>query len=488
MRQLMIFAALALLVAGQVSAATVEDLRKEVDALRKELIAKPDTAVNPIGRADALVESKYGPNAPVATKSGKLTIGATMQIWYRSIQNDNRDWTDQTQLGGDGGQNETFDNDTFQLRRIILKFGYEINKNISGLVLVDTAIEPNSWPPYPQNQGGTYLNSARGPAAAQGGTGVTPLFLLDAWINYHDVVPRHDFRIGQFKRKMGDEGSRPSDFLDFVDRAFISQISHISYDIGFEGHGAWVDDRIQYWFGVQNGTATALTVPRFNRSDDNDEKNFFGAIQVRPVWKNEKWGSLEFSYSAMSGVGGEAANHTPGDAPVNGLNRRDTSQFMHYATAKYLPGGPVKGWWLLGEWAQFRDRFAPNQVRTGDANFTTNPAPFEIDGWYISTGYRLCDSIFAKGLPKWAKPIEFTYRYESFRNLFYHDLVTPERKLDVFKTTVNTAGINYNFKGHNAKIMLNYNWVNEEDEVDNDVRQVREVRNNNLAVQFQVSF
>ena len=115
-------------------------------------------------------------------------------------------------------------------------------------------------------------------------------------------------------------------------------------------------------------------------------------------------------------------------------------------------------------------------------------APFNLQGWYIATGYKLCDSRWKDRLPGWTKPFEFTYRHEVFHNLFYFDPNFPERRLNAYATTVNTAGVNYNFKGHEAKVMVNYNWVDEDDNHNSGERQTRDVRNDSLAVQFQVSW
>jgi hypothetical protein len=116
-----------------------------------------------------------------------------------------------------------------------------------------------------------------------------------------------------------------------------------------------------------------------------------------------------------------------------------------------------------------------------------NPATFDIQGWYVSTGYKLADSIWADKVSKWVKPMEFTFRYETMRNLFFPDLTYGGRRMDIFSTTVYTAGINYYIKGHNAKLQINYNWVREEDPA-KALRPVREVNNDNLVVNFQVAW
>ena len=84
--------------------------------------------------------------------------------------------------------------------------------------------------------------------------------------------------------------------------------------------------------------------------------------------------------------------------------------------------------------------------------------------------------------------MEFAFRYEVMENLFFQDLVHPTKHVDEFKTQVFTAGINYYIVGHNAKLQVTYNWVDEETPDQGPHRQVREVRNDNLLISFQVGW
>lgn len=142
--------AVAFALSGAVWAAD-EELRRELDRVKKELedmrsvkgeLAKlkrqQGLANAPIGSADAIVENKYGPNAGVTTKQGKLTIGGLVQVWYYTIQNDNLGLFDDITPGENGGgdSNETKDNDGFRIRRTELKFTIDIHENVTVVVMI----------------------------------------------------------------------------------------------------------------------------------------------------------------------------------------------------------------------------------------------------------------------------------------------------------------------------------------------------------------
>ena len=475
---------------------TVDDLRSEVESLRKSMSDKHTE--RDVSRA---IESKFSGqiNAPVQTKAGRLKIGGLLQVWAYTIQNDNTGVVDLDQIAIDADAtaptNEIKDNDSFRIRRAELSFTLDITENITSVITVDFARE-NTFPFLPTNQansdgGAAFLDSCgcegelSDPRGLAAGAGTANRITKEAYIHYHDFVPHHDFKVGLFSRHLGEEGSRDDSQLDFAERAMISQLSYVR-DLGLQVHGSWWDNRLEYWLGVFDGAGTAYQ-ERGNRSDDNDEKDLAGTLRVFPVRNNETWGTLEVGYSLMNGVGGESAGHLPGTNPVNGLNRRVTTHSLEYIWLGYAPGGAVKGWWMRGEWGQYRDRFAPSEASSGLDVVSTDPAPFNIQGWNVSTGYRFDRMPCHEKLLRALRYMEFTFRYDVMQNFFFHDLVAPTRRFDVFKTQVYTAGINYQIS-ENAKLQLNYNWVLEEDHVDKDDRQLREVRNNNLVLNLQVSF
>jgi hypothetical protein len=503
--------------------APVDDLRKEVENLRREISKREEGKGSPIGRVDDMTASKYGPNTQVETKAGKLQIGGLVQVWYQHIGNDNVGIV--TAAGGNaldnsqGGfpppePNEKLDNDTFRVRRTELRFSLDIHENISAYIMIDPARESNILftpvPTFPQHNA-VFSNPGLAQGIGQVGANNTiiPQLLQDAYINYHGVIPYHDFTIGQFKPPSGEEAWRNSGQLDFVERAMVTGVSNVR-DIGLMAHGSFLDGRVQYWAGVFNGPdGTVLTDPELveggNRTDDNDAKDIAWRIAVRPVWNEECWyGRLELGYARTDGIRGEAGHGYDVTRAINGLNRQQTDINRNDAWLWYRPNGPVKGMWLRGEWANFRDRYSP-RARTnllfiggetnadGDTIGQLDPKAVTVGGWYAAVGYRLSDSIFANdldncgGLTGWMKNLEFAFRYETFENIAAEDLVRPDRETDLFKTNAYTFGVNYYIKRHDAKIQANYVVVDEPDD-GNLSRGLREVSNNVFVVNFQVMF
>jgi len=504
-----------------------EDVKAELAKLRDEVkqLKADKSASRPIeGRATAVTDQKYGPDAAVKTKAGRLTLSGLVQVWYYGIQNDKLgvfgDLTPGANRGGD--TNEGKDNDGFRVRRAELKFTMDINENITAVVKIDPAREATSYPNLPTatrisaptlglGAAPTGFSSSNFAQDVAGGSGTTNRLLQDAYILYHSFVPHHEFQIGQFKPQFGEEGIRDSAQLDFAERSILGQLGD-KRDLGVAVRGYWWDtDRFQYWFGAFDGAGNYLgTSGDFqNRADDNDQKDLLYRLLVRPLWKQETWGSLEIGGGSEFGFHGESGSYralTTGaasdPAQVDGLQRAHTDAAVrHAAWAYYAPGSYLKGFWLRGEWQYIRDTNAQNAVNMNSSTSAGaavtfqqhSPAPMHVWGIYGSLGYKLSDSIWNDcGMPGWLRPFEFVARYEQFQNIWFMD-PAYSRRTNVANTKIVTTGFNYYIKGHNAKVQFNYNWVNESDNhafttAAGVVSQTREVRNDNFILNFQVAW
>jgi hypothetical protein len=473
-------------------------MKKEMATLRKDNDDLKMKFAPVKSSVDKALDGKYGPGSAV-TKTGKLTISGLVQVWYYSIENDNKQLFEDKVVNNISDTGEALDNDSFRIRRTELKFGVDINQHVKAEIMIDPAREAGSFPGFASNTGASKRGVNGNLTATRSGDAGGPAgnrLLQDAYIHYHGHIPHHDFKIGQFKPPFGEEGIRSSSQLDFIERSFIGQLGD-ARDLGLSIHGEWWKERFQYWLNVFDsaGNFHGSGGQQQNRSDDNDEKDFGFRVLARPVWNHERWGSLEIGGSSQFGKHGEAAGSNVIDNAVNGLNRNETWAMRHAIWASYKPGGPVRGWWMRGEWAYFKDRHTPSTVidlleNDLDANGTQDDGnPFSTQGFYVATGYKLMDGRWSEDVPHWMKGFEFTARYDVFQNVQVADLVTPNQT-DVFKTQVYTAGINYYIKNQNAKIMLNYNIVDNPEGRDNagnrNFRQ--DVKNNSIVVSFQVAF
>ena len=516
-----------------VAAATVDvdALKKEVERIREEIKHQDDPALATTSKLDNVALDKYGPNDKVTTRAGALSISGLVQVWYQTIQNDSRGIivpvnNGNNQLGGlrlPGGNftgpvseaGSVSDNDTFRIRRTELRFALDITDNISAYVMMDPSREANStFTPAPANPNhNAHFNN---PHLADGSgrqfsNGITPQLMQDAFISVHDLIPHHDFQMGQFKPPSGEEAWRRSGLLDFVDRSMVTAINNVR-DIGVMVHGTWFPSkkgdpstgRLQYWFGAFNGpNGTVLTDPELveggNRSDDNNAKDFCWRISGQPVWDAEKWyGRLEVGVARTDGYRGKSGNSFNPNSFINSTDRTVTAINRQAAWLWYRPGGPTRGWWMRGEWGSGHDRYSENSQ--GGADGTTllgfgqlTPAPVTASGWFFSTGYKLSQSKFAdsfdktcpKLLGKALKNSEFTYRYEAYQNIATESLTETDVRTSLFKTAVNTVGYNYYIDGYKTRLQANYFFVNEPREPS---RGLRGPRADMFVLNFQVSY
>ena len=463
-----------------------EELRKEIDDLRKQLYAN-DAQQTTINSVDALTDCQACRDGDhnVTTRSGKLEIGGLLQIWEHSIHNDRRDVF--SNVG-----NSVRNNDSYRIRRSELKFTMQMNDCISAVIMVDPAREATSFAPAPSNQGlfkSTPANTAiiNGTPIAntivgqvQTGAGTANKLLQDAYINFHDLIPHHDITVGQFKPPAGEEGLRSNANLDFCERAMVTQLNELR-DLGIQLHGSWWDDcdtkigRLQYWVGAFDGAGNFFnTAGDFqNRADDNSSKDVAGKLMIRPLWTDCIWGRLELGVWGQYGKhGGSGDLSVDGTAPVNGLNRLETDAHRVGAWFMYKPMGCLRGLWSRGEYGEVRDRTVPSSVDafglgSGPNGEQAAPNPFKRRGWYGSVGYKLTDSIFADRLSKGGffnnllQPVELAFRYERFGNIIVEDPAYPDARTKVYDTNVMTAGVNYYVWAYKHRIQLNYMRVRE---------------------------
>lgn len=500
----------------------IEQMKAELQTLRQQVNTRESTVRPSSGGVERALDSKYGPQATVTTKNGKLTIHGLVHVWYQAFQKDNNGL-----FAGAGpaplvDTNEGQDNNGFRIRRSELMFVMDIHENITATVLIDPTAEAGSFPLVTDNQGlhkrannvAPEFDAANGPGlgstgqirSVQGGSGGVPGLLEDAFINYHGVIPHHDFTIGQFKPQLGEESIRSSAALDFVERSFVG-LQNDTWDLGAAVHGTWWDDRFQYTVGVMDGAGNlrGSAGSTYNRADDNDQKDGTYRVLVRPLWgssdcecSRDKWGKMELGFSGRFGRKGESGGPDSINSPINGLNRRRTWSSMYDAWGYYAPGGPLTGLWLRGEWALIKDRNAPGTVAddsaaggtdlgntgSGSGQGQSNGKPFTTQGFYGAIGYKLSDSIFRDDLCGTLRNVEFAFRYDSFQNVEIADLVRPDHT-DVYKTDVYTGGVTYYIKGNNARIQANYNAVRDPS---GNSHNFHNVRNDSFVISFQVAF
>lgn len=500
--------------------AQIDDLNKEINDLRNTLNSRPVAPLEKSNVDQALAGHGCDTTPlPVKTRNGKLTIGMLVQVWYYDFQQDRRGLFDGAGSSGVVDTNSTQNNSGFRVRRTEMYFGMDINENINSFLNWDPDREASTYPFIYDNTAnqsafkrlnlvnpeydafiGPGLGNTSVVSGVQTGAGGLNRSFKDAFINFHGVVPHHDFTVGLFKPKLGEEGIRNAGELDFVERAFIPfVVDDITRDTGAMVHGTWWGDRFQYWMEVSNGIENfyGSETGTYLRANDHTSMDYSYRVLFRPLWNDLSdkcnWkGRLELGMSSKMGDHGASGGSDPSIAPVNGLNRQSNWAVFHDAWGYYGFGGPMRGWWVKGEWGLIHDRNAPASVLddTGaggasGGNAQSNPQPFTSQGWFVSTGYKLSQSGFADCVSPILKPLEFCVRYDTFQNVEVANPADPGLT-DRYKTTVITGGVNYYIKGHNAKVQANVITNRQPD--GGLSHHFHDVRNSAFVLNFQVYY
>ncbi|HLX63761.1 MAG TPA: hypothetical protein VKX17_20995 [Planctomycetota bacterium] len=515
-----------------------EALQKSIDELKKKMSAEI-TGEKTADVVDQAVFRTVGfgveENNGVKSCMGRVTISGLVQVWYESVQNDRfgvfRGAPVFTAAGGipsfRAEDNVGNSIDTFRVRRTELRFKIEITDKVGAFIMMDPARESNTlFAPIPtllRHNEKTTIS-----ADFQNGTVSTfhPSLLQDGYIVVHDFDtgmfddkkngPHHTFAIGQYKPPAGEEASRDSGSLDFVERAMVAGVNNVR-DLGAAIYGTWFDERFKYQLGFFNGpSGTVLTDPEVveagNRPDDNNAKDFAWRLQGRP-WnvvdpKTKAWYGLETGIFRTDGVhGGAGQEFDPNFGVLNTLDREKTHITRQGAWLYLKPNGPVRGLWVRGEYGRLHDIFGGDAKTTAlgigsvdllNTNFRgssffsqADPQPVSVHGWYASTGYKMSDSPFSEALLKKKcrladalNGMEFCFRAEAYQNIATENLVRPDRKTDLFYTTVYTIGANYSMNS-NTRLQANYLFVVDPSSPSHGIA---EVKNNVFVVNFQLKF
>jgi len=511
-----------------------ESLQNAIENLKKKMSENttPEVIDSTLFRDGLLCPPEI---QPVRSNIGKITITGLTQVWYESFQNDRkgvfRGAPVFTVAGGkpvfSAEDNSGNDIDTFRIRRTELRFKVDINDKLGAYVMIDPAREANTlYSPLPtllrHNIKTTISNDFRNGTVSS----FHPSLLQDAWVVVHDfdngffddqkAVSHNTFAIGQFKPPAGEEASRDSGSLDFVERSMVTGINNVR-DLGAALYGKFFDDRLKYQLGFFNGPAgTVLTDPEVveagNRPDDNNAKDFAWRIQGRPWSIDEKdlkfkYG-LELGYFRTDGVhGGAGQDFDPNFGVLNKLDRRNTHISRQGAWLYLKPNGEVRGLWIRGEYGRLHDVFGGDSKTTplgigsvdlqntnfrGTSFFSqANPNPVTVDGWFASIGYRLIESRFFEELDKKhgrlgkeLNKLEFAFRGEAYQNVASENLARPDRNTDLFYTKVYTTGVNYTLNAA-TRFQANYIFVNDPSSHSHGLG---EVKNNVFVLNFQLSF
>ena len=529
---------IALLCGGTVVVASdaTESMRSAIDELKKKMATESTQAVveSTLMRDGALCPENE--NVPAKSSFGKVTVGGLTQIWYESVQNDHSGVFHGAPTFSNGAANPPQfltesnagnQNDTFRIRRAELRLKIQFSDMISAAIVLDPAREANSlYSPIPtllrHNSKTTISEDFRNGTVSS----FHPSLLQDAYIVVRDfdkgwfdcdkTKAHHTFAIGQFKPPAGEEATRDSGSLDFVERAMVTGVNNVR-DIGAEVIGHWFDDRLTYKAGFFNGpSGTVLTDPEVveagNRPDDNNAKDIAWSISGLPwnvIDKDTKaWSGLEVGYFRTDGVhGGSGQEFDPNINVLNDINRRRTHISRQGAWAYLKPNGAFRGLWLRGEWGRLHDIYGGDakttslglgsvdvlntNVRGSSAFSQANPNPVTLQGWFASVGYKLSDSAYSANLVKCGgtmgkefNKMEFCFRAEQYQNIATEDLARPDRRTDLFPTRVYTGGMNYQMNVA-TRIQLNYILV---DDPSSRSHFLAEVKNNVFVANFQMKF
>ena len=266
-------------------------------------------------------------------------------------------------------------------------------------------------------------------------------YLLDAFISY-TRFPFLKVSVGQFKSPFTLEMSRPCNQLNTIYRStIVSTLVAPDRDLGLMLSGQLFDDKLSYSLAFTNGTGLRnLFNPDDTGFDNNHGKTIHSRIQVNP-----------FSFLKIGG-GIQYGTH----ASVVEDSDKEDSRFRFAADVQLsLLQNKLE---LVGEYVGGEDK-GSYVVNTGGCggDIIIIEGDQKRNGYYFTAMYKVMENL---------QPV---FRFESYN-------YNPESSKGVDYTTV--FGVNY-WLNDMTRIQANYLY---------NAEKRLEVRNDELIIQFQVTF
>jgi phosphate-selective porin OprO and OprP len=268
--------------------------------------------------------------------------------------------------------------------------------------------------------------------------------MTDGFINWNRL-PEANIRFGQFKTPFGFEQLFSDPRLLTLERSLVNDRLTLSRQIGVQVNGELLEKRLTYAVGAFNGNGV--------NNNFNDDDRFVGTARLGAIpWQGKLMGQ-----SASWSVGGNVFSTKDANVP-------QAAEFGFDSTPSTpdrdnIFSGERLGWGLdtqlragrLEIWAEaLQVEWEPASGRPFDQ--------VESSGWYLQGGYFLIPD-----------RLQAVLKAESF---------DPRRESPNDVTDTGTAGINWYFKSHDLKLMLNYLRVQVDNLKDQD----------KILARFQVIF
>jgi phosphate-selective porin OprO and OprP len=266
----------------------------------------------------------------------------------------------------------------------------------------------------------TYRLQAEFAGGLASGSGVTPS-LTDGYVEW-TKIPQAHIRFGQFKAPFGREWLVSSTQLLTIERSLVSDRLTLNRQIGVEALGAAYDGRVGYLAAVVNGNGRNTTV--------NDNRDFMYIVRGTSTWRMSNGGRLDIGangfWSRDTRLSMPQEFGFDSTAETAAADNLFTGRHSGAGLDEHLERGILA---VDAEW--LRVRF--EQDATGAPVVTS-------DGWYVMP------SAFV-----FRRLLQAVAQYTTYR---------PDVHIDGNETSAWLAGLNYYGHGDNAKLMVNYLWVN----------------------------